>query len=178
MRVAKLAKHCFHSFPHAALRAWLAWWWWESAGQCGRTPVCIQQQHDILPSSYEGHGVQHTSFPFFAFYTFSHSARVSGQTHADTVACGWVSSAHSLPLVAMSAGWGRLPLPGQPALVSSAGGPFGATTQGRGRRAGSSVAVQRPVRGLPRHERICKVCNVADAVVDVRHFLLECPAYG
>jgi hypothetical protein len=49
--------------------------------------------------------------------------------------------------------------------------------QGRGRPAVSPVAVQRPVRGLPRHERVCKVCNTVDAVEDVRHFLLECPAY-
>ncbi len=49
--------------------------------------------------------------------------------------------------------------------------------QGRGRPAVSPVAVQRPVRGLPQHERVCKVCNTVDAVEDVRHFLLECPAY-
>ncbi len=40
------------------------------------------------------------------------------------------------------------------------------------------MAVQRPVCGLPRHERVCKVCNTVDAVEDSRDFLLECPAYG
>ena len=31
-------------------------------------------------------------------------------------------------------------------------------------------------RGLPRCERICRVCH-SGAVEDLRHFILECPAY-
>jgi len=54
----------------------------------------------------------------------------------------------------------------------------GTRSAGAGQRATSGVAIQRQVRGLPRHERVCKVCGTPGAVEDLRHFLLECPAYA
>ncbi len=42
----------------------------------------------------------------------------------------------------------------------------------------SQVVVQRPVRGVSRQQKVCKACIALYVVEDVRHFLLEYPAYG
>jgi hypothetical protein len=58
------------------------------------------------------------------------------------------------------------------------GGERSSGGAGSGLRVANGVAVQRQVRGLPRAERVCLVCGTPGAVEDLRHFMLECPAYS